>query len=226
MSAIGLSKLTLEIFTECPRCFWLAKVKKIERPRSPMPSILNAIDAQMKLLVARHLMDQETVPYLRGGTLVPFADRAKIELFRSWRTFQREVEVDGLSIKAWGELDDLLVDEATGVVTPWDFKSKGDAPDLEYCQKYNTTQGDMYHFLLEGQNLSCSGLAKFTYVWPELDATGEIVFLHKNIDMDTDPARAVKVLHQAVLCLQGKMPPAALDCKVCSYIEKRKELKA
>lgn len=224
---IGLSKSTLEIFVDCPRCFWLAKVSKVERPRSPMPSVVNAIDAEMKKLVGQHVADNLAVPYLSGTNLVPYPDRRRIELFRSWRTFQRETTIKGVGIKAWGELDDLLVDPKTGIVTPWDYKSKGTAPDQAYCEKYNTLQGDMYHFLLEGQELKCSGSAKFTYTWPEWSGeVGEIVFREQSIDMVSDPKRAEAVLYAAAVCLAGKMPAASMECKYCDYTTKRGVLKS
>lgn len=39
MKAIRLSPSKLNLYRECPRCFWLDKVKKIERPRGDLPLI-------------------------------------------------------------------------------------------------------------------------------------------------------------------------------------------
>lgn len=216
---IGLSKSTLEVFQDCPRCFWMAKVAKVDRPRGPMPSIVNAIDAQMKALVEDRARTKEPVPYLNGHKESPFPDRAFVKKCRSWRTFQAVINTETRSVQAWGELDDLLVDE-TGIVSPWDFKSKGDAPDQAYCEKYNTLQGDMYHLLLEANGLKCSGFARFTYIWPVYQ-TGDIVFLSKNIDMKTDPNRAIKVLDAAAMCLEGACPPLSPSCIYCTFVRAR-----
>jgi hypothetical protein len=188
-----------------------------------MPSVVNAIDAQMKALVEGCVRAGTPVPYLAGCDALPFADRAKVALFRSWRTFQAVIEVADRTIKAWGELDDLL-QEGDGRVSPWDYKSKGSAPTQEYCEKYNTNQGDMYHLLLEGQGLKCSGRAKFTYIWPEFVSRGGLIqFQHMNIDMETDPSRAMKILNAAAECLESPCPKnGALDCEYCNFIIKRR----
>lgn len=223
---IGLSKSALDVFQECARCFWLAKNAKLNQPKKPFPSILNAIDGVMKNLVERYLESGIKIPYLSDTELVPYPDRAKVEKFRSWQSFQRLVSVDGVAIKAWGEIDDLLVNSASGVVTPWDFKSKGAPPEAGYCEKYNQLQADLYHLLLEGQNLKCSGVARFTYVWPVLNPIGEITLAFQNVTMPTDPKNAMDILAAATKCLAGKMPPAGNGCLFCGYVERRKELKA
>lgn len=217
---IGLSKSALEVFQSCPKCFWMDKMAKVGRPRGPMPSVVNAIDAQMKILVEDCVRIGVEVPYLRGTTQVPYPDRPKVQTFRSWRTFQALVETGDRTIKAWGELDDLLIG-SDGKVWPWDYKSKGTEPTQEYCEKYNQLQGDMYHLLLEGQGLTASGQARFTYIWPEFDK-GMIVFRHKNIEMETDAGRATKVLSAAAECLEGECPKEGeMDCDYCSFIKKR-----
>lgn len=220
---IGLSKSALEVFQDCPKCFWMDKMAKVGRPRGPMPSVVNAIDAQMKALVEGCVSTGAPVPYLAGCDQLPFPDRRRVETFRSWRTFQRVVDTSGgRAIKAWGELDDLLI-ESDGTVSPWDYKSKGTAPTQEYCEKYNTNQGDMYHLLLEGQGLKCSGRAKFTYTWPEFVSRGGLIqFQHMNIDMGTDPSRAIKILEAAADCLEGPCPKEGeTECDYCNFIKKR-----
>jgi PD-(D/E)XK nuclease superfamily len=220
---IGLSKSALEVFQSCPKCFWMDKMSKVGRPRGPMPSVVNAIDAQMKALVEGCVSAGTPVPYLAGCDQLPYPDRQKVGTFRSWRTFQAMVEAGDRTIKAWGELDDLLV-EGDGSVSPWDYKSKGTAPTQEYCEKYNQNQGDMYHLLLEGQGLKCSGRAMFTYIWPEFVSRGGLIqFQYMNIVMETDPARAKKILNAAAECLEGPCPKEGeLSCNYCNFIIKRR----
>ncbi len=231
MSAlIGLSKSTLEVFQDCPRCFYMAKNYKIDRPKGLMPGITKGIDRVMKAYTATQLAAGKENMYLAKSLMAPHPDRLMLVKFGSWRTFQGVFDIgDGRQVKAWGELDDLLVD-AKGVVSPWDYKSKGSQPDAEAdALKYNQLQGDMYHLLLEAQGLKCSGFCYFTYTWPDevISPPGErpaIIFAHETTRIATSPARALGVLKAAMDCLEGKYPESSPGCSYCSFIINRKEL--
>ena len=43
-----ISRSKIELFTECPRCFWLETVKGIKRPNTPPFLINSAIDQLLK----------------------------------------------------------------------------------------------------------------------------------------------------------------------------------
>ena len=45
---IYLSPHTLNIYRECPRCFYLHVHYNIQRPRGPMPSIASGLDSIIK----------------------------------------------------------------------------------------------------------------------------------------------------------------------------------
>lgn len=217
----GLSKSTLEIFLECPKCFWLAKNAKLERPRNPMPGILNAIDGLMKDYVIARVLRGEPVQYLEGSSLIPHPDRGMVKKFGNWRTFQMRTVLEGTPVQAWGGIDDLLLDVETNKVSPWDFKSKAEAGDEEYTRKWYQLQADLYHLILEGNALDCSGFAYFTYVFPEAVEEGSMKFGYTTIQIESDPNRALQVVRDATLCLDGPIPEHSETCPTCLYIGKR-----
>jgi len=47
-SKIRLSPSSLNLFLECPRCFWLDKNKGIKRPRGIFPSLPSGMDSVIK----------------------------------------------------------------------------------------------------------------------------------------------------------------------------------
>ncbi len=220
MASIGLSKSSLGQFKNCPRCFWLDKNHKIKPPRGIMASIMNGIDDMMKQSVEASVLRGEAHSYLADiPGAVPFRDRARMEKFRSWRTFQ--AVVDG--VKIWGELDDLIEFPDRGLVQPWDFKSNGKERDwAEYIAEYYTLDGDMYHLILEqGEKLKCTGKSALTFQWPAShDATG-IHFAFQTVEVATDPQRAVDLIHAAVNCLKGPLPEPGVSrfgaCEQCTY---------
>lgn len=218
---IGLSKSSLGVFKDCPRCFYLEKIKKVRRPRGIMASIINGVDRAMKRSVESSVLRNIEHPYLaQFPGAQPFSDRNRLMKFQAWQTFQ--AEFDG--IKLWGELDDLISFPTDGAVAPWDFKSNGEERNwAEYVAKYYTLDGDVYHAILEnGQRLKCTGKAYFTFTWPMDSADGHLAFGHHTIKVDTDPARAVELARKAVACLQGSEPPmASPGCEYCNFVVAR-----
>ncbi len=218
---IGLSKSSLGIFKDCPKCFWLAKNKKVDRPRGIVASIIGGVDKAMKRSVEAAVARGAGHSYLvdvPGGQ--PYRDRLRLQKFMKWQTFQ--AVVDG--VKLWGELDDLVEFPEAGTVAPWDFKSNGSERDwAEYVSQYYTLDGDLYHVILEqGQKLKCTGKAYFTFTWPSDSLDSALAFSHHTIEVDTDPSRAVALAKSAVKCLEGSEPESSPSCEYCSYASKRK----
>lgn len=46
---IALSPSALNLFKDCPRCFWLEKVRGIKRPRGIFPSLPGGMDRVIKV---------------------------------------------------------------------------------------------------------------------------------------------------------------------------------
>lgn len=216
----GISQSALGLFKSCPKCFWLDKNKKIKRPQGIKASIMGGIDLAMKNSVESSVerrMEHLYLDSLPGA--VPFRDRTRLSKFQSWRSFQ--TVIDG--IKIWGELDDLIEFPADSTVAPWDFKSNGQEREwLSYAEMYYQTQMDMYHLLLEGQGLKCTGHGYFTFSWPSGFGPEGLIFSHKTIEVKTNPYDAVKLLHDAVECLESPMPFQGPNCEYCEFINNRR----
>ena len=48
ITTIKLSPSTINLFLECPRCFWFEKAKGIKRPRGIFPSLPGGMDRVIK----------------------------------------------------------------------------------------------------------------------------------------------------------------------------------
>lgn len=115
----------LNLFKNCPRCFWIHYNKEVKRPRGIFPSLPNGMD-----LVIKKYFDQyrgKLPPELKGkvtGRLMP--DLALMEKWRNWRT-GFEYQDKKLGAVLFGALDDCLLDG--GRYIPLDYKTKGSAPN-------------------------------------------------------------------------------------------------
>lgn len=219
---IGLSKSSLEGFKSCPRCFWLEKNAKLKKPEGIKASIMDGIDDAMKRVAEHAVLNSSPAHYLREVQgAKPFRDRARLNTFMSWRTFQANVEAGSHKALIWGQLDDLI-EWGDGRVSPWDFKSNGKERDwMDYTERYNTLQADMYEILLKAQGLRTTGEAYFTYSWPIVTAKGMMEFDFKTVKIQTDARRAVRVIEDALDCLEGKEPESNPECEYCAFVNKR-----
>ena len=123
---IRLSPSTLNLFRECPRCFWLQFKKGIARPRGIFPSLPNGMDKVLK-----KYFDS----YRKKGTLPPeiaqeIGTSAKLytnmEDLKIWRNnfkgLQKEYPEYKFTLR--GAIDELLISK-DGKYIPFDFKTRG-----------------------------------------------------------------------------------------------------
>ncbi len=228
---IRFSNSSLGTFRECPRCFWLEQHHKITRPRGIFPSLPGGVDRVLKTYFDGH-MSAGTLPpemaQLVGAT--PYPDRAAIERWRNWRNLV--IDIDGIA-QLSGALDELIVWE-DGLHSPYDYKTRGAAPKEGASEAYYGTQLDIYHLLIEkGCGLECNGDGYLGYYWPDtVDGHGQFKFHTAVVKLETDAARAVKLVHDAVDCLALDAPPAAATavnkkgltvsaCEYCAFVEAR-----
>jgi hypothetical protein len=225
---IRFSNSTLGTFEDCPRCFWLEQHHKIKRPRGIFPSQPGGVDRILKPYFDNHAGAGTFPPEM--AKLVearPYLDRVKMQYWRNWRNLQ--VEVDGIAMLS-GALDELIV-WPDGIHSPYDYKTRGAPPVEGASEEYYGTQLDIYHLLIEqGCGLKCNGDGYLGYYWPiEVTGHGDFKFATDVIKLSTDPARAVKLVHDAIKCLEGTEPPAAetkldkkgnatIGCEYCSFV--------
>ncbi len=81
MNPIKLSPSSISLFLECPRCFWLNKIKGIRRPSGPFPSLPSGMDKILKVHFDKHRNDKtppEEVDGLVKGHLYQDTEKLKI----------------------------------------------------------------------------------------------------------------------------------------------------
>lgn len=221
---ISLSASKLNIFRECPRCFYDINVLKIPRPDSIMASITGGIDRTVKAYFDQH---RGLIPKALAGQVPGFLypDLDKIKKMRHWKSgLKAEVEVHGIRVGIIGALDDLLMN-CPGYA-PLDGKSKGDEPQDDGA-KYYATQSHIYGLLLDRNGMPPSGLAYFAYFWPiVLAEVGTATVWDsgcKVYALECSPDKAVQTIGDAVLVLKGGQPEWSPACTYCKFAQVRVE---
>ncbi len=215
---VRFSNSTLGTFEECQRCFWMEQRHGIKRPRGIFPSLPGGVDRVLKTYFDAHVRAGTFPPemaMLEGAS--PYPDREKMELWRNWRNLI--IDIDGIA-QLSGALDELII-WPSGLCSPYDYKTRGAAPKEGASEEYYGTQLDIYHLLIEkGCDLKCDGRAFLGYYWPaDVSGHGDFKFNTAVVELKSDPARAVKLVHDAVECLETDLPPASSEkCEYCLYV--------
>jgi len=219
--AVTLSPSALSLFKDCPRCFWLEKVKQIKRPRGIFPSLPGGMDRVIKTYFdtfrAKGTLPPELcIDAFKGIQL--YADQSRLEGWREWRTGLKYQDPEDGAVLS-GMLDDLLVND--GLYVPFDYKTKGSPTNEEDATKYYQTQLDCYALMLEGNGLKTAGYGFLLYYSPKSVAErGQVHFEIQPIRIETDTQRAKDLFRKALAGLTGPAPMASGKCEYCGWLEK------
>ncbi|MFH1783541.1 MAG: PD-(D/E)XK nuclease family protein [bacterium] len=218
MDFIKLSPSALNLFNNCPRCFWLEKNRKIKRPRGIFPSLPGGMDLVIKRYFDTYREQGLLPPELRGkieGDL--FGDIDKLEKWRSWRATDLIYNDPSLNAALSGALDDCLVDD--GFYIPLDYKTRG-SELKEDPRKYYQTQLDCYTLILDATGHKTKGLSYLVYYWPkEVRDNGMVEFTIHPIRIETSIDSAKKTFEKAVNTLRNPLPPEDGECEYCNWLE-------
>lgn len=221
MNGASLSPSTLNLFQECPRCFWLEKVKGLRRPRGIFPSLPGGMDRIIKTYFDEYRAKKEVPPLLAVGDFEGirlFADQSRLNQWRSWRTGLQYRDRDGSVLS--GALDDLLVKGGRHI--PFDYKTKGSPASQESAVQYYQLQLDCYALLLEENALAVTDYGILLFYSPKsVGEGGQVLFAQQPIRVPTDVERARKTFREAVALLNGPMPAVGGACEYCQFAEKR-----
>ena len=216
MREIRLSPSTLNLFLECPRCFWLHINESIHRPRGPFPSLPSGMDNVIKVYFDKYRAKGELPPEIKGkveGKLI--ADLQLLKKWRNWRT-GLEYKDNALGVTLFGALDDCLQDNDHYIVL--DYKTRGFPPREGDSEKYYDNQIGCYSLLLEENGYPTKGIGYLVYYYPEkVEKDGRIDFNIKVVKLDIDPNRARKTLKDAIKLLNNSIPPHHSECEYCIW---------
>ena len=214
---LKLSPSTLNLFNDCPRCFWLKFNKDIKRPAGIFPSLPSGMDKVLKIHFDSFMKKQQLPPELKStecddGTCKLFNDEEKLKI---WRSNFKGIKYSEEDFTIHGAIDNLLVKGDKLIVL--DYKTRG-FPLKEDTHTHYQLQMDLYNFLLRKNGYKTEDYTFLLFYYPDkVTETGEVIFETKLIKLPTSPENGEKVLREAVKCLEGKEPEG--DCEYCKYLK-------
>ena len=224
--SINLSPNSLNLFLECPHCFWLDKNLGIKRP-PPYPYALNsAVDALLK---------EEFDTYREKKLPHPIFKEAGIKahlfpnqkLLNQWRNNLAGIRYfdEVLQATLFGAVDDILeFDPSTGSgqakIAPLDYKSTGSTAANVYDRFQ--LQLDTYTFLMEknGYKTPRKGYLAFYIVDKSRGFIDRLPFRKEVVEIDTNPLDVYEIFKDAVTILHKSVPPKhSSDCQFKKWLD-------
>lgn len=216
-----LSATSLNLYLECPRCFYLKIKEKINRPPSPFSTVPTGIDNILKKYFDYYRSKNEVPPLLLNKLPAKLlADQSLISFLRSKKL---AVYLEDLDLKLEGMLDDALILNDNSIV-PLDNKTRGFP--LKEINKNHIFQMNVYSYLLMNNkdlkdlNLKTKNLAYLAnwYLDPyNLDLNSPLEFKVEIEEIKTQPELVSQTLKEIAGVLNSPIPNSSPDCSFCQY---------
>ena len=220
MKQIKLSPSSLNLFLECPRCFWLQINKGIKRPNGAFPSLPSGMDKILKEHFDRFMENGELPPELKHQDCIKgcslFNDNKLLKLWRS--NFKGIEYIDRQSgIMLHGAIDNILIKGKKLIVL--DYKTRG-FPLKEDTHQHYQAQLDIYNFLLRENGYETEDFAFLLFYYPnKVLETGEVIFETRLIELKINPKNGEKIFKDAIKLLQEDIPDPSEKCEYCKWKE-------
>lgn len=231
---IKLSRSKIELFTQCPRCFWLGERFKIKRPSGPPFNINKAIDELYKKEFDALRKAKTPHPIMAKGKLdaVPFEHKD----LNKWR--ENFVGVQALdqasNILVFGAVDDVWV-KPNGELIVVDYKATAKDREVNIDSDWQMSykrQLEVYQWLLRQNGFEVSDTGYFVYTNANVAAdvfNDKLSFTTKLIPYNGSADWIEPTLLKMKACLESQIPAvgqAAMggECDFCSYAKSRTEL--
>lgn len=223
---IQLSPNSLNLFLECPHCFWLDKSLGIKRP-PPYPYALNsAVDTLLKEEFDTYRAKNLPHPLLKEHNINArlFSNQRLLNQWRDNFAGIRYYDRD-LDATLFGAVDDVLqFDSSAGseqaMIAPLDYKSTGSSAANVYDRFQ--LQLDTYTFLMEknGYKTPRKGYLAFYIVDKTRGFIDRLPFRKEVIEIETNPGDIYEIFKDAVACLRESQPPKhSSDCQFSKWLQ-------
>jgi len=224
-----LSRSKIDLFIECPRCFYIDNKLGVARPRGYPFNLNSAVD---------HLLKKEFDTYRRSKTAHPLQTEFGVDAIPYqhpdldiWRDNFKGVAYDhpqhGFTVS--GAVDDVWVSTAksnTGELMVVDYKATSKdgevGLDADWQDSYKR-QMEVYQWLLRRNGFAVSNTGYFVYANGKTDLDqfdAKLEFDIKVIPYTGDDSWVNEVLRDIKGTLESSLiPESNSDCEYCQYRE-------
>lgn len=225
-----LSRSKIDLFINCPRCFYLDRKLGVAQPPGYPFSLNSAVDKLLKKEFDIHRAKGTTHPLMKsyGIDAVPLAH----DKINEWRdSFRGGITyvIDGSNVVVTGGVDDVWV-SPTGEYYIVDYKATSKEEEVTLDADWQIgykRQMEIYQWLFRKNGFKVSSTGYFVYCNGNTDKDafdGKLEFDIKVIPYTGNTDWVEPTIQKAIACLkQDTLPRQGEDCDYCKY---RKAVKA
>lgn len=222
-----LSRSKIDLFIECPRCFYLDNKLGTARPRGPAFTLNIAVDALLKREFDVRRAQGEAHPLMSeyGIDAVPFVHKSLDTWRESFEGVEWKDEATGFTIS--GAVDDVWVNPK-GELIVVDYKATSKAgtittlEDSSWNEQYRRQMG-VYQWLLRKNGFEVSPMGYFVYANASADKEafdGQLEFEVTVVPCEGTTDWIDEVLPKIKATLDAEViPPVGKACEFCPYRE-------
>lgn len=230
----ALSRSKIELFVQCPRCFWLDARLKIKRPNGPPFSLNKAVDELLKKEFDEYRKTKESHPLMKANNIqaIPFYH----DDLDKWRENFVGIRVidEKTNFEVFGAIDDVWINNNEELIVV-DYKATSKTSEVSIdaeWQKSYKRQVEVYQWLLRKAGFKVSDDTYFVYTNARIDLDGfedKLEFKTKLLAHLGDDSWVEPTLSKMKQCLDGDMPPVGRGamggvCEYCDYAKQRTQL--
>lgn len=219
-----ISRSAIDLFLECPRCFYLDKKMGIARPNGFPFSLNNAVDTLLKKEFDIHRKKNSKHPLMEayGLKVIPL-NHEKIEEWRDSKNRGIRFLHRETNLEIFGGVDDIWQNEK-GEIHIVDYKATSKNGEVNIDADWQIAykrQVEVYQWLFRKNNFKVSNIAYFVYCNGNTDKEafdGKLEFDIKIIPYEGNDEWVEPTLFEIKKCLErNELPDPEPDCDYCKY---------
>jgi len=221
-----LSPSKIDLFLECPRCFYLDRKLGVARPRGFPFTLNSAVDYLLKKEFDIHRAKNQAHPLMKtyGIDAVPF-EHPKLNEWRHNFTGVRFLH-EPTNFLVFGAIDDVWKNKNDELhIVDYKATAKNEKVNLDADWQISyKRQMEIYQWLMRGNDFKVSDTGYFVYANGRKDAVAFDAKLEFDVDIIPYTGNADWIddtLMEIKKTLEGeKIPEAAANCEYCAYRQK------
>lgn len=225
-----ISRSKLELFVNCPRCFYFDRRLGIGQPQGPAFSLNLAVDKLLKKEFDIHRAAAKSHPLMKTYCIdaIPFAHE-KLDIWRDSLGGGIEYLHAKTNLIIGGGVDDLWINPA-GELIIVDYKATSKNEEVNLDAEWQISykrQMELYQWLFRRNGFEVNDVGYFVYCNGDTDKEafdGKLEFDVKILAYKGDDKWVENAIIEAHKCLMSdKLPESGKECDFCSYRKAIKE---
>lgn len=226
-----LSRSKIDLFLNCPRCFYLDRRLGVGQPPSYPFNLNSAVDKLLKKEFDIHRASGSTHPLMRayGIDAVPLAHE-KIDAWRDSLHAGITAPIANTNIVVTGGVDDVWV-TPKGEYIIVDYKATSKTQEVTLDADWQIgykRQMEIYQWLFRQNGFTVSNTGYFVYCNGNTDRQafdGKLEFSIKLIPYEGDDSWVRDTVQKAIACLNNDaIPSSGSECDFCKYRQAVKDV--